>query len=163
MILGNLAVFQAAIFPQKSFPCIANPDGSVNTDPSCEVTLPATRPDFAPSYRYHWAVCAQTVRELAHDSRSTTAPATNITACSTMIISARIQLLLWQRANLNQQLGRFQPPWLPTVRLVNFGNRTGGRLHPRLALPTTSSATARAASRAGLASAMHATSTTPLT
>lgn len=97
MIRGNLAVFQAAIFPQGSFPCTANPDGSVNTDPSCEVTLPATRPDFAPSYRYHWAVCAQTVRELAHDSRSTTAPATNITACSTMIISARIQLTMAAR------------------------------------------------------------------
>src|SRR5205823_2120823 len=88
MVLANLALFQAAIFPQGKFPCTANPDGTLNVNPNCEVTLPATSPIFARSYRYHdWAVYAQGSGELRRDSLSTTAHATSIMACSTTITS----------------------------------------------------------------------------
>jgi len=60
IVNGNLALFQAAINPQGKLPCVRNTDGSLIKIPECQLTLPATSPSFARSYRYKdWAVYLQ--------------------------------------------------------------------------------------------------------
>src|SRR5215472_9292150 len=60
LVSGNLQYYEAAVDPQGKLPCTCNPDGSLNSTPSCEVTPPATEPSFARSYRYKdWAIYAQ--------------------------------------------------------------------------------------------------------
>jgi hypothetical protein len=60
IVNGNLALFQAAIDPQGKLPCVRNSDGSLIKIPACQLTLPATSPSFARSYRYKdWAVYLQ--------------------------------------------------------------------------------------------------------
>jgi hypothetical protein len=56
MLTGDLVLFQAAINPQGKFPCHTTVTGKSIADPSCTLTLPATPPSFARSYRYNdWA------------------------------------------------------------------------------------------------------------
>ena len=54
---GSLALFQVAVNPQGKFPCHRDfATGQLIPDPNCTLTLPATSPSFARSYRYHdWA------------------------------------------------------------------------------------------------------------
>ncbi|HEY3988057.1 MAG TPA: carboxypeptidase regulatory-like domain-containing protein [Acidobacteriaceae bacterium] len=60
MVSGNLQYYEAAVDPQGKLPCVANPDGSLNVIPSCEVTTPVGPPDFARSDRYDdWAIYGQ--------------------------------------------------------------------------------------------------------
>jgi outer membrane receptor protein involved in Fe transport len=56
MLTGDLVLFQAAVNPQGKFPCHTDVTGALIPDPSCTLTLPASSPSFARSYRYHdWA------------------------------------------------------------------------------------------------------------
>lgn len=58
--LGNLALFQAAIYPQGKLPCVKNASNAIVQTPACTLTLPTTSPSFARDYRYKdWAVYAQ--------------------------------------------------------------------------------------------------------
>src|SRR5262249_27599435 len=50
LVMGQLHDFQAAIYPQGKFPCVAG----VPT-PACTVTLPVGPPNFARSNRFHEA------------------------------------------------------------------------------------------------------------
>src|SRR5215469_918586 len=60
LLSGNLQYYEAAVDPQGKFPCTRNPDGSLNSTPSCDVTPPVGPPSFARSYRYKdWAIYAQ--------------------------------------------------------------------------------------------------------
>ncbi|MCU1242479.1 MAG: Oar protein [Candidatus Acidoferrum typicum] len=62
LVSGNLTLFQAAVNPQGKFPCRRGVTGQLITNvvPSCTLTLPATQPSFARSYRYHdWAAYLQ--------------------------------------------------------------------------------------------------------
>src|SRR5262249_14535546 len=53
LITGNLALFQAAVNPQGKFPCVRNANtGALIPSPNCTLTLPASSPVFARSYRY---------------------------------------------------------------------------------------------------------------
>jgi outer membrane receptor protein involved in Fe transport len=55
-VTGNLANFEVALNPQGKFPCVAGPTGTLIATPDCTLTLPATQPSFARSYRYQdWA------------------------------------------------------------------------------------------------------------
>jgi len=60
-LTGNLALFQAAVFPQGKFPCVSNPvTGKPNVTPACTVTLPVGQPNFSRANLYHdGAVYAQ--------------------------------------------------------------------------------------------------------
>jgi outer membrane receptor protein involved in Fe transport len=59
-LTGNLLLFQAAVDPKGKFPCVRNPQTGLQITPNCEVTLPASSPSFARSYRYRdWAAYAQ--------------------------------------------------------------------------------------------------------
>lgn len=56
LVTGNLTLFQAAVNPQGKFPCRRGLTGQLIVIPGCTLTLPATQPSFARSYRYHdWA------------------------------------------------------------------------------------------------------------
>ena len=61
LVSGNLAVFEAAVDPKGSLPCVKNPyTGALAQTDACSVTLPASSPVFARSERFHdWAVYAQ--------------------------------------------------------------------------------------------------------
>lgn len=50
---GNLHQFQTAINPQGTFPCVRNPDGSLNVTAACTLNLPVGQPSFSRSNRYH--------------------------------------------------------------------------------------------------------------
>jgi len=53
---GTLSLFQVAVNPQGKFPCRRDPLLGLIATPDCTLTLPATSPSFARSYRYHdWA------------------------------------------------------------------------------------------------------------
>jgi len=55
-VTGNLSLFQVAVNPQGKFPCRRDPVAGLLVTPGCTLTLPATSPSFARSYRYHdWA------------------------------------------------------------------------------------------------------------
>jgi hypothetical protein len=56
-LTGNLSSFTVAINPQGELPCHTNPiSGAIVQTPGCTLTLPATSPSFARSYRYQdWA------------------------------------------------------------------------------------------------------------
>jgi outer membrane receptor protein involved in Fe transport len=56
-LTGNLSLFTVAINPQGEFPCHTDPTtGTIIQIPACTLTLPATSPSFARSYRYQdWA------------------------------------------------------------------------------------------------------------
>ena len=58
---GQLALFQAAIFPQSEFPCHEDPaTGTPIQTPACSISLPVSSPSFSRSYRYKdWAVYLQ--------------------------------------------------------------------------------------------------------
>ncbi|PYV68682.1 MAG: TonB-dependent receptor [Acidobacteria bacterium] len=58
---GQLALFQAAIFPQGEFPCHEDPaTGTPIQTPACSISLPVSSPSFSRSYRYKdWAVYLQ--------------------------------------------------------------------------------------------------------
>lgn len=61
MLTGTLQYFEAAINPQGNLPCPVDQFGNLpaNTS-SCNVSLPASAPNFSRSYRYRdWAVYAQ--------------------------------------------------------------------------------------------------------
>lgn len=60
-LTGNLALFQAAVFPQGKFPCVNNPQtGKPVVTPACTVTLPVGPPNFSRANLYHdGAVYAQ--------------------------------------------------------------------------------------------------------
>ena len=60
-LTGNLAFFQAAVFPQGKFPCVSNPTtGKAIITPACTVTLPVSQPSFSRSNLYNdGAVYAQ--------------------------------------------------------------------------------------------------------
>jgi hypothetical protein len=56
LVTGNLSAFTVAVNPQGKFPCVQGPNGPI-VIPSCTLTLPATQPSFARSYRYKdWAL-----------------------------------------------------------------------------------------------------------
>jgi hypothetical protein len=56
LLSGNLTLFQVAVDPQGKFPCRRDVTGKLIATPDCTLTLPATSPSFARSYRYHdWA------------------------------------------------------------------------------------------------------------
>lgn len=56
LLSGNLTLFQVAVDPQGKFPCRRDVTGTLLTNPSCTLTLPAGPPSFARSYRYNdWA------------------------------------------------------------------------------------------------------------
>ena len=60
MLTGSLQFYQAAVDPQGKLPCTQNPDGSLNSTSSCDVTTPVGPPSFARSDRYKdWAIYAQ--------------------------------------------------------------------------------------------------------
>lgn len=61
MVAGVLTNFQAAVSPQGHLPCRRNYlTGQLIQTPECTLTLPATQPSFARSYRYNdWALYAQ--------------------------------------------------------------------------------------------------------
>ena len=61
LVTGDLAVFEAAVNPNGSLPCVKNPyTGTLTQTAACSVTLPATSPSFARSERFHdWAAYAQ--------------------------------------------------------------------------------------------------------
>jgi hypothetical protein len=61
MVAGNLAVFEAAVNPKGSLPCVKDPyTGTLTQTAGCSITLPATPPSFARSERFHdWAGYAQ--------------------------------------------------------------------------------------------------------
>ena len=62
LLSGNLTLFQVAVNPQGEFPCRRSVTGQLITNvvPSCTLTLPATQPSFARSYRYQdWAAYLQ--------------------------------------------------------------------------------------------------------
>jgi hypothetical protein len=61
MVTGNLDVFEAAVNPNGALPCVEDPyTGALTQTPGCSITLPATSPAFARSYRFHdWAVYGQ--------------------------------------------------------------------------------------------------------
>ncbi len=60
MTTGILDYYEAAINPQGKLPCRSNPDGTLISTPSCEVTPPVTSPSFSRSYRYRdWAIYVQ--------------------------------------------------------------------------------------------------------
>ena len=61
LALGNLALFQAAVFPENKFPCVRDPNtNQLIATPDCTLTLPTTSPSFSRSYRYNdWAIFAQ--------------------------------------------------------------------------------------------------------
>lgn len=51
---GNLALFQAAVYPQGKFPCLRDPNtGSPVVTPECTVTLPVGPPQFSRSNIYN--------------------------------------------------------------------------------------------------------------
>ena len=53
-LLGNLASFQAAVYPQGKFPCQYDPEtGDQIVTPDCTVTLPVSQPSFARSNIYN--------------------------------------------------------------------------------------------------------------
>ena len=60
-VSGTLTNFQAAVYPQGKDPCFKNfLTQTLIQTPDCTVTLPATQPSFARSYRYNdWAIYAQ--------------------------------------------------------------------------------------------------------
>ena len=60
-VSGTLTNFQAAVYPQGKTPCFKNfLTQTLIQTPDCTVTLPATQPSFARSYRYNdWAIYAQ--------------------------------------------------------------------------------------------------------
>jgi hypothetical protein len=69
IVLGNLALFQAAIYPQGKLPCRRNnpTSNALIVTPACEITLPATPPSFARSFRYNdWAIYAQDSFRMTH-------------------------------------------------------------------------------------------------
>jgi outer membrane receptor protein involved in Fe transport len=50
---GQVAEFQAAVFPQGKFPCRVDPfTGAVQQTPACTLTLPVSPPNFSRSNRY---------------------------------------------------------------------------------------------------------------
>jgi hypothetical protein len=56
---GTLVNFQAAVDPQGKLPCYNDPFNGIQPTPGCEITLPATSPNFARSDRFKdWAVYA---------------------------------------------------------------------------------------------------------
>ena len=61
MVTGTLTNFQAAVNPQGKVPCYKNfLTQTLIQNPGCTLTLPATQPSFARSYRYDdWAIYAQ--------------------------------------------------------------------------------------------------------
>jgi len=53
---GTLSLFQVAVNPEGKFPCRRDPVLGLIATPDCTLTLPASSPSFARSYRYHdWA------------------------------------------------------------------------------------------------------------
>jgi Carboxypeptidase regulatory-like domain len=58
---GNLFLFEAAVNPNGVLPCVRDPyTGDLATTPECSVSLPASSPSFARSYRFkEWGVYAQ--------------------------------------------------------------------------------------------------------
>lgn len=58
---GNLFLFQAAVDPKGTLPCVADQyTGELNQTPACSINLPASSPSFARSERFHdWAVYGQ--------------------------------------------------------------------------------------------------------
>lgn len=60
-VTGTLTNFQAAVYPQGKTPCYKNfLTQTLIQTPDCTMTLPATQPSFARSYRYNdWAIYAQ--------------------------------------------------------------------------------------------------------
>ena len=58
---GTLTLFEAAVDPQGQFPCHEDPaTGLPIQTPACTLSLPATSPNFARSFRYKdWAVYVQ--------------------------------------------------------------------------------------------------------
>jgi hypothetical protein len=60
-ITGTLTNFQAAVYPQGKTPCYKDfLTQTLIQTPQCTMTLPATQPSFARSYRYNdWAIYAQ--------------------------------------------------------------------------------------------------------
>ena len=60
-VSGTLTNFQAAVNPQGKDPCFKNfLTQTLIQTPGCTVTLPATQPSFARSYRFNdWAIYAQ--------------------------------------------------------------------------------------------------------
>ncbi len=61
LVTGTLTNFQAAVSPQGQTPCYKNfLTQTLIQTPACTLTLPATQPSFARSYRYNdWAIYAQ--------------------------------------------------------------------------------------------------------
>lgn len=58
---GNLFLFETAVNPKGSLPCVENPySGTLTQTAACSINLPASSPSFARSERFHdWAVYAQ--------------------------------------------------------------------------------------------------------
>ena len=61
LVLGQLALFQAAVYPQGKFPCVRDPNtNALIQTPDCTLTLPAGSPSFKRNFRYNdWAIFAQ--------------------------------------------------------------------------------------------------------
>jgi hypothetical protein len=60
MLDGTLQYYEAAVNTQGKYPCVQNPNGSLVSTPSCDVTPPLTAPSLARSDRYKdWAIYAQ--------------------------------------------------------------------------------------------------------
>ncbi|WP_353065877.1 TonB-dependent receptor [Tunturibacter psychrotolerans] len=58
---GTLSIFEGAVDPQGALPCVRNyATGNLIQTPQCQITLPASQPNFARSDRFKdWAVYAQ--------------------------------------------------------------------------------------------------------
>lgn len=53
-INGDLGLFQVAVNPNGAYPCIRDvASGTYNYTSACQITLPASQPDFSRSNRYH--------------------------------------------------------------------------------------------------------------
>jgi outer membrane receptor protein involved in Fe transport len=159
MVEGVLTNFQAAVNPQGKVPCQRNyTTQQLVQVPGCTLTLPATEPSFARSYRYNdWAIYAQ-------DSW-------RFTPRLTLNYGLRYEHYGVQHngdPNLDSNIyfgltSSCATPafnWHPIVRSENCGNPAGGPWRLVSALPLTSSETEVPACAVDSASAMNATSAT---